>query len=319
MPPPSLLDLITAVDNVPLDFAANHDPFIPLHLSPSLSRPHGYVHPRTVASLPWPSSFVITSSAVTIVAAPDGVSFTEHVNAALQEAVDAAIRCDAFPMLRGHSEHFRILGAGDAPDDIVQVERFAASLFGIATRGAHCTAYTRAPDGQLEGIWVARRSSHLFSYPGKLDSTVAGGVKSTDTPTGCILAEAQEEASLPEPLVTPLLRSVGVLTLANRSRATDLFHSEILYVYDMELAAHHGSLLKPGDDEVEEFVLMGVDEVRRRMAAGEFKPNVCPVLIDFLVRHGVVTPETEGEGPYVRICSRLRRQLPVPLALDEVA
>ncbi|KAG6033234.1 hypothetical protein E4U41_006962 [Claviceps citrina] len=54
---------------------------------------------------------------------------------------------------------------------------------------------------------------------------------------------------------------------------------------------------------------MSCREVRRRMLAGEFKPNVCPVLIDFMVRHGVVTPE--GEPRYVDICQRLRRRLPV--------
>ena len=111
-----------------------------------------------------------------------------------------------------------------------------------------------------------------------------------------------------------LVRSVGVVTLANRNPRTGLFHGEVLYVYDAELPA--GVQPRPADGEVEGFVLMDCDEVRRRMEAGEFKPNVCPVMIDFLVRHGVVTPESEGPG-YVDICSRLRRHLPLPTASDE--
>jgi hypothetical protein len=46
------------------------------------------------------------------------------------------------------------------------------------------------------------------------------------------------------------------------------------------------------------------------MLAGEFKPNVCPVMIDFLIRHGEVTAEHEPD--YVELCQRLRRKIPVP-------
>lgn len=305
MPPNTLLSLIKLVDNVPLDFRTNHHPYIPLHLTPTSLHPHGYVHPNTIANLPWPSSFTVSPSAVTLSPAPEGTSSTEHINQCLQDAVDAAIESGKWPSLKSHSEHFRILGF----EDIVQVERFAASLFGIATRGAHLTAYVRTPTGLK--IWVAKRSAHLYSYPSKLDSTIAGGVKATDTPASCILAEAEEEASLPQSLIQTHAKPVGVLTLSNKNPRTELFHSEILYVYDMELP---GDVVpRPYDDEVEEFVLMDVEEVRRRMEGGEFKPNVCPVMVDFFVRHGVVTPESEGEGAYVGICGRLRRELPVRL------
>lgn len=179
------------------------------------------------------------------------------------------------------------------------------------------TAYVRSSssDSSIKGIWVARRSPTLFTYPGKLDSTVAGGVKATDTPTGCILAEAAEEASLPETLISSAAcRATGVITLANRNPRTGLFHSEILYVYDLELP--EDVIPTPADGEVESFILMPVDEVRRRMEEGEFKPNVCPVMIDFMMRHGLITPESEGEGRYVDISNRLRRRLPVPLDSD---
>jgi hypothetical protein len=147
-----------------------------------------------------------------------------------------------------------------------------------------------------------------------LDSTVAGGVKATDTPTDCIRAEASEEAALPEDLVRSACVPVGVITLANRNRRSDLFHSEVLYVYDMELPPE--VVPTPADGEVEEFLLMPVEEVRRRMEQGEFKPNVCAVMVDFMIRHGAITPESEGEGNYVDLNTRLRRKLPVPLASD---
>lgn len=266
--------------------------------------------------MPWPASFILDHErrSVTISSPPASSNVSAavaHVNDALQQAVDAAMQTGLFPSLKaGHSEPFRILGARHG---LVHVERFAASLFGIATRGAHMTAYTRT-GGRISGIWVARRSRSLYTYPGMLDSTVAGGVKATDTPTDCIRAEASEEAALPEDLVLSSCVPVGVITLANRNRRTDLFHSEVLYVYDLELPAEVAPT--PADGEVEEFLLMSVDDVRRRMEQGEFKPNVCAVMIDFMIRHGAITPESEGEGNYGDLNTRLRRRLPVPLASD---
>ena len=275
--------------------------------------------------MPWPPSIIIdhASASVTISSPPDTTTTTTttaaaHINAALQQAVDAAIDNDVFPILsRTHSEPFRILGVTTTvPAGLVQVERFAAPLFGIATRGAHMTCYVRDGDGLVSSIWVARRSRALHSYPGKLDSTVAGGIKAPDSPRACILAEAMEEASLPSDLVHARARAAGALTLANRNPRSGLFHGEVLYVYDMELPP--GVAPTPGDDEVESFELMGVGEVRRRMEDGEFKPNVCAVMVDFFVRHGFVTPESEGEGAYVEICDRLRRRLPMPTSPVEL-
>ncbi|KAK7429033.1 hypothetical protein QQZ08_004440 [Neonectria magnoliae] len=309
-PPRKLLDLVALVDNVPLSFEADCHPYYRLHFAPD-PRTYGYVHPDTVAVMPWPKAFSVDhkSRTVTLGVPPPGLSLTDYANEAFQQAVNIAILEDVFPILhQEHSEYFLILGTRQ----FVRVERYAAPLFGIATRGAHLTGYVRAPDGNIR-IWVARRSRALFTYPGKFDSTVAGGIKASDTPFDCILAEATEEACLPETLVRASVKAVGAVTLANRSERSGLVHSDVLYVYDLEMA--NDVIPTPGDGEVEEFVLMGCDEVRWRMLAGEFKPNVCSVMIDFLVRHGEVTAENEED--YVAICQRLRRRIPVPTAWEE--
>lgn len=258
--------------------------------------------------MPWPPAFAIDHEhrSVTLSKPPSNTSLSAHANAAFQQAIDGAIDGDVFPILhKTHSEYFKVLGASEP----VQMERFATTLFGIATRGAHLTGYVRNP----LRIWVARRSRSLFTYPGMLDSTVAGGVKADHTPLECILAEAVEEASLPPSLVSESVRPVGVVTSANRNTRNGLFHSDVVYVYDLEIPPDVTPA--PGDDEVEEFVLMGCDEVRARMLAGEFKPNVCAVMVDFMIRHGVVTPENEGD--YVEICARLRRRVPVPTSPEQ--
>ena len=81
-------------------------------------------------------------------------------------------------------EDYRIIGYPG-----VRLRRSAAALFGIASRGAHMTAYVREPDGLY--IWVSRRNRHLFTYPGMLDTTVAGGVKAEQSPLECIIQEAE--------------------------------------------------------------------------------------------------------------------------------
>lgn len=264
--------------------------------------------------LEWPPGFTVSHVDRTVTL--DVAATPALANAALQEAVDAALACRRFPSLSGlHSEPFLIPGRPQ-----LRVERFAATLFGINTRGAHLTAYVRDPTtAAIAGVWVARRSRALHTYPGLLDSAVAGGVKADDTPLECMLAEAHEEARLTRAVVAPRLRAAGVVTLLNRNPRNALLHGEILYVYDLDLsptpgggrAAAAGLVPLPGDDgEVEEFMLMDWQEVVRRMKAGEFKPNVCAIMIDFFIRHGLITPETEEQ--YVEICSRLRRKLPMP-------
>ena len=258
--------------------------------------------------MPWPPTFTIDHEArsVILTAPPAGTSLTEHANQAFQAAVDKAIEDDLFTILhKEHSEYFKIVGA----TEFVQVERFAGPLFGIAGRGAHLTGYVRDQDGLK--IWVAKRSRHLFTFPGLLDSTVAGGVKASDTPLTCILTESVEEASLQPSYVSSHIVPTGIITLANHNPSSGLFHSDMVYVYDLPMPANMVPV--PGDDEVEEFVLMGAVEVMERMLKGEFKPNVCCVMIDFLIRHGVIT---EGMEDYEEICARLRRRIPVPMSAN---
>ena len=52
---------------------------------------------------------------------------------------------------------------------------------------------------------------------------------------------------------------------------------------------------------------MGVDEVRRAMAEGRFKPNCALYLVDFLVRHGIVTAQNAPD--YRDILARLQRRI----------
>ncbi|KAF2101841.1 NUDIX domain-containing protein [Rhizodiscina lignyota] len=301
------LKLVDEVDNVPY----NPDFFNDLYkfFLPGDKRPHGFMLPETVGKMPWSSGFKVDHRLkfVQFVDPLDGNSVEDTAQlfaGALQKTIDTAVDQDLFPNLHGmHSEPYKIIGAKQT----IHIERFTASLFGIATRGAHMTAYTRAANGELK-FWIPRRAPHLFTYPDMLDSTVAGGVKATHSPFQCIVEEADEEASLPADLVREKAKPVGVLTYMTRNRKSGLVRPDMLYVFDLELP--EDVVPKPNDEEVANFTLMSLEETVQAMSRGEFKPNCNLVMIDFFVRHGIITEENEVN--YVEIISRMHRRIPVP-------
>jgi 8-oxo-dGTP pyrophosphatase MutT (NUDIX family) len=196
---------------------------------------------------------------------------------------------------------------------LFNVERSASPLLGVVTYGVHLTAYTKSKEtGELK-IWTPRRAKSKQTYGGMLDNAVGGGISSGESPFESLVRECAEEASLPEDLVRREAKACGTVTYFHiRSEKaggeTGLLQPECEYVYDLEVP--EGMELKPNDDEVEEFYLWSVEEVQAAMSRGEFKPNCALMVLDFLVRHGVLTEA--GERDYIEIVARLHRRLEFP-------
>jgi 8-oxo-dGTP pyrophosphatase MutT (NUDIX family) len=218
--------------------------------------------------------------------------------------------------------HFKVLDKwrgelyavyGKGKELLFNVERSASPLLGVVTYGVHLTAYTRSKETGEIKIWTPRRARTKQTYGGMLDNAVAGGIASGESPFESLVRECAEEASLSEELVRERAKAVGTVTYyaIRDERAggeTGLMQPEVQYVYDLELP--EDVVPKPGDDEVEEFYLWTVEEVREAMRRGEFKPNCALVVLDFFVRHGLLT--TENERDYIEIVSRLHRRLEFP-------
>jgi isopentenyldiphosphate isomerase len=303
----SFLDIVSSCDKFRTGDLP--DDIYTLYL-PNDERPHGLMRRSIVQRMPWTSDFQITASTLEvrlIVGKESQENISTVVNQAFANVINTAIEKDSFEMLHQmHSEPYRIIGANYP----CNVERFAHALFGIAARGAHMTVYVKSEEGIL--VWVPRRAAHLFTYPGKLDTTVAGGVKAHDSPVECIIAEAMEEASLPKHLVRDKIRPAGTLTYVSlysspTLKEVDLISPEVLYIFDLEVSTD--VILRPNDDEVESFELMNVDTIMLAMRQSLFKTNSAVVMMDFFIRHGIITPENEPD--YVEIVSRIHRRLPI--------
>ncbi|KAH7068919.1 NUDIX hydrolase domain-like protein [Paraphoma chrysanthemicola] len=218
--------------------------------------------------------------------------------------------------------HFKVLNKwrnelyavyGRGKELLFNVERSASPLLGVVTYGVHLTAYTRSKDTGEIKIWTPRRARTKQTYGGLLDNAVAGGIASGESPFESLVRECAEEASLAEDLVRSKVRAAGTVTYwyIRDERAggeTNLMQPECQYIYDLELP--EDTIPKPGDDEVEEFYLWSIDEVKQAMENGEFKPNCALVVLDFLVRHGFLTSENDKD--FIEIVSRLHRRLEFP-------
>ncbi|KAB5576519.1 NUDIX hydrolase domain-like protein [Coniochaeta sp. 2T2.1] len=201
---------------------------------------------------------------------------------------------------------------------LFSMERAAMGLFGTMRYGVHLSAFVRGKSDNSKydvRIWVPKRSTSKSTYPGMLDNTVAGGLMTAEDPFECIIREADEEASLPEEVVRHQAKFVGLVTYIyitdERSGGEDgLIYPECQWVYDLELPADQTIIPEPKDGEVESFSLCTVEDIKEQLAQGRWKPNCALVMLDFFVRHGIITPENDPY--YSEIRHRVHRQMPFP-------
>lgn len=267
-----------------------------------------------VERMPWTPDFQVSKSprkSIRLLKPKETKNWQESCGEAIQQLIDLARSRHIFPRLgKKTQEQFPIIGA----DFDIGIERSAFSLFGIVGRGAHMTVYVRSESGMQ--FWVPRRGATKATYPNMLDQAVAGGVARGETPLDCIAREAHEEAGLSADVVRERAVSAGTVTWFNVSddRAggePGLMNPGVLYVYDLEVGGD--VVFKPAEEDIESYSLMEADEVRAALCRGEFKPSCAMVMLDFFIRHGIVT--AENEKYYDEIAQRLHRRLPLKTSI----
>lgn len=191
------------------------------------------------------------------------------------------------------------------------MERSFAYILGVVTHGAHINGYIppeKTKDKVLK-MWIPRRSPTKSTYPGMLDNTIAGGLAHPYGIWENVIKECYEEGGLDKAFVEANTKPVGVLTwICQPYGPSSHAQPEVSYIYDLEFDSETDNVPHPVDGEAEYFLLMSVDDIKARMFAGEFKPPCALVIIDFLMRHGYISPEDESN--YSEIMSRMHRKLP---------
>lgn len=233
------------------------------------------------------------------VALKESLATPEARSAALEEVLRELIAAGEVRRLRGEAYPL-IRRWGETP--LGTVDRRAAPLLGIRCFGIHVNGYVAREDGLH--IWVGRRARDKAIAPGKYDHLVAGGQPADLSLAANLVKEAAEEASLP-PELAARARPVGAVTY--RCDWPEGCKDDVLFCYDLELPEDF--IPMNADGEVEYFELWPVEQVIAELRERDtFKFNVGPVIIDFLIRRGLLTPENEPD--YLRLCASLRTAPP---------
>jgi isopentenyldiphosphate isomerase len=171
-------------------------------------------------------------------------------------------------------------------------------FFGVRAYGVHLNGYRRAGERLL--LWIGRRAPDKKVAPGKLDNLVAGGIGAEHGLVATLHKEADEEAAIPPPLIA---HAVPVGAVSYRMETEGGLRDDVLFLYDLAVPEDFAPTNRDG--EIVEFRLMEAAEVLDRVrATDDFKFNVNLVIIDFALRHGIVTPE---DPEYLDLVTGLRR------------
>lgn len=215
----------------------------------------------------------------------DRLGLKAHLDtpAARTQAVDATLREVArgggLEVWRG--EQYAVVTEWGEPEAL-RVERAAAALLGIRAFGVHLNGWVQRPDGPW--LWVAERSRTKASDPGKLDHLVAGGQPAGLSVRSNLAKECMEEAGVPPELAARALPMAPFRYLRSTPKGV---RDDTLFVYDLKLPLDFAP--QAMDGEVESFALMRAADVREHLRrTDDFKLNVGPCLLGFLLRHGVV-------------------------------
>ena len=180
------------------------------------------------------------------------------------------------------AENFDVRETGDGPV-LAVLDRGALPAFGVIGVGVHLNGIVRRADGPH--VWVGKRAADKKLDPGKLDHLVAGGVPAGYTPFAALLKEAEEEAALPEALAS---QARLVASFRYDMERPEGLRRDLIHAYDLELPEDF--IPNPVDGEVESFSLWPLTQVLEVLSTThEFKFNVCLVLIDLLLREGLLT------------------------------
>ena len=245
--------------------------FVPFRVE---GRHLGWVHRELLAALAeFPDTLVVGDDGVTL--ASDLV--TPAARSRVMETVARALTDD------WRDEPYAV-GARFG-ETVFEIDRSCVHLFGFRAHGVHLNGFIREND-ELS-LWVPRRAADRGSYPGQLDNTVAGGQPANLGLRANLIKECQEEAGIPS---AQAARATLVGRLGYRMAVAGGMKRDVIFAYEQELPRDFTP--RNRDGEVADFRLLPAADVRDIVEnTDDFKFNCNLVLIDFFIRHGLLTPD----------------------------
>ncbi|XP_061366495.1 nudix hydrolase 20, chloroplastic-like [Gastrolobium bilobum] len=223
---------------------------------------------------------------------PFGYSVSLHPTLKTAEertgALGYVVKCLGQELIPGiRNELYPVASSFGAPI-FFSLERAAAPYFGIKAYGVHMNGYVEL-DGQKH-LWVGKRSHMKPTYPGMLDHLVAGGLPHGIDCQENVVKECEEEAGIPRSIS---VEAIPVSAVSYADIDGYRYKRDVLFCYDLKLPK--GFLPKNEDGEVDSFKLIPIMQVAEVIRKTQFfKPNCSLVIIDFLFRHGYISPECHG-------------------------
>jgi 8-oxo-dGTP pyrophosphatase MutT (NUDIX family) len=271
------------------DFAPQR--FVPLlHEGARLGR----VRRDNAARLAWfPSVFRGSDDKVELVAKGDVEAVSQAVDDAFERLVEEG------GVLKWRHERFAVAPRWGAPP-VLLIDRGLMGFLGAKAYGVHLNGWRR--DGGRMLLWIGRRAANKKVAPGKLDNLVAGGIGAGHGIADTLVKEAQEEAAIPPALIATATPT-GAISYCMET--PEGLRDDVLFTYDLEVPADF--VPRNTDGEIVSFKLMDAADVLSLIRrADDFKFNVALVIIDFAIRHGLVTPD---DPKYLDLVTGLHRPL----------
>jgi len=184
---------------------------------------------------------------------------------------------------------------------LAKIDRAAVPWFGTLGFGVHVNGYVRKPDGIY--MWIGERAANRQVEPGKLDIIIGGGIPVGISVEENLIKEAWEEAGLKADIARQATAHGTLSYLVEHQLG---LRNDTLFIYDLELPPE--VIPQNTDGEVAAFHLMPIDKVAQIIQTTErFKFNCNTVVIDFLLRHGFITPENKEYNELSRIIGNMRK------------
>lgn len=227
----------------------------------------------------WPDCFVCSGGRVEL---HPGLQGFENRNLVLENVLEQLAANGLIQPLYG--EKYPVMAEFGQPAACL-IDRAAAAFFGIRAYGQHINGYVCSEEG-IE-LWIGLRASNRHVFPNRLDNMVAGGLPYGIGLKQNLAKECDEEAGI-SPELAARAHPVGAISYCCETERG--LKPDTLFCYDLQLPSDF--VPRCTDGEVAEFYRWPVSKVAEIVRETErFKPNCNLVIIDFLIRHGVLGPE----------------------------